>query len=108
MLEGNTKALENLYDLMIKMSTPAPAFEVKEGYTEPEPVKAVDPISEPLKIELTVEYCRKALKAVRTKMNDADTRGFLESVGGAKTIPDLKPEYYEDFIAQATAIMKGE
>ena len=109
-LEGNTKALENLYDLLIKISQP-PVLVIPEA----EPVKPAKPTnSDKSKVtmsdgmEITAEYCRKALKAVRTKLSDKETRVFLAQFGDAKTIPDLDVMYYDAFIQQATLIMKGK
>lgn len=104
-LEGNTKALENLYDLMIKLFSTKPAFEIKESYAESIPPGETKHETS-VKTEITVEYCRKALKAVRTKLSNDETRAFLFQFGEAKTIPDLDKKYYEDFIAKATAIMQ--
>jgi len=104
-LEGNTKALTSLYDLLIKWTNPMLTI-------KPEPAEPADPEENKqetsVKTDITAEYCRKALKAIRTKISDKETRAFLFQFEEAKTIPDLKEKHYENFIFKATAIMKGE
>ncbi len=114
-LEANTQALTAILELVTKLANPLhavapivprPLEAIGEVAADPKPA---DPEEKKQKTEtdITVEYCRKALKAISSKIGNDDAKAFLFKYG-AKTIPQLDEKYYEDFIAGATKIMEAE
>jgi hypothetical protein len=111
-LEANTKALANVFDIMVKIvegpkqgcSKPQKAEEeVPQKEATPEEV----PQNEAESSKIDIEYCRKAMKAISTKLPKEEVKEFLAQFGGATTIPNLEPKYYPAFIEGATKIMTG-
>lgn len=115
-LEANTKALNKIYDVLIKIANPP--MMTANSTTDPtyidEPVEAVPSAKEsteketPAPKKITLEYLRKAFHAIGTKITKEERKIFLAQFGGAKTIPSLDKKYYDNFIALATDIMEGE
>ncbi len=123
LLEANTKVMGTVYDLLIKMSNPlihiasesagavqanGPGSIVQD---DDPPAPAEPPPKTPSEmddVEITEEYCRKALKAIGTKLSKEDAKAFLAKFGGAKTIPPLDKKHYEAFIAEATKLMEDK
>lgn len=122
LLQANTEAMGKMYHLLATFragflhqslpgDSPAHIGPPAEKETPPEavaPAKESTEKKEETKTEITVEYCRKAMKAIGTKITKDECKAFLASFDGATTIPKLKKEHYEAFIAGATKIMKGE
>jgi hypothetical protein len=120
-LEANTKALTNVFDIMVKIAGTAPPAVTEPQKPESGETKALEeeeaaemtkkaveseevPQNE---AEIDIEYCRKAMKAISTKLSKEEVKEFLAQFGGATTIPKLDKKYYPAFIEGATKIMTG-
>lgn len=122
LLQANTRALEKVFDLLIRISGPplisgTPIYGgqnsaghpvAPEQQDKPEDSPEETPPPKEAETEITVEYIRKAMKAIQTKISKEEAKEFLAQFDGAKTIPKLDKKHYETFVAEATKIMKGE
>jgi len=125
-LEANSRVLEKVFDVLTLIANPQisqPSVKVEEivpgeivlgpEMTASEVKEREDELysTKDNKTEVTpdidIEYCRKALHAIGTKIPNAEVKEFLASFGGAKTIPQLDKKYYSEFISKATAIMEA-
>lgn len=114
LLEANTQALAGITELLAKLANPPILVAPIERDPQPGSVvytsdpKPADPEEnkQETKTDITPEYCRKALKAISTRIGNDDAKKFLARFGKATTIPQLEEKYYEDFIAEATKIME--
>lgn len=112
-LEANTRALGGVYDLLVSVSGAASKGCSKPQKTEA-PVKEEVPQKEAVSEEvpqkeatdsIDIEYVRKAMKAIMTKVTPAEAKELLATFDGATTVPKLKKKHYPAFIEAATKIM---
>jgi hypothetical protein len=128
-LEANTRALGMVFEVLGKIAKNPPRAcstktekpeapeqeevpqkeaepeEVPQNEAEPEEVPQNEAESE--EPEIDIEYCRKAMRAIQTRISKEEAKKFLASFDGATTIPKLDKKHYAAFIEGAKNIMTG-